>query len=118
MPTSDEIARIDYGPFPNDYRELVAAHLGRMLRDPESARVTYIKGPGRIWRRASIVGAEFSGWGICLEINAKNAYGGYVGATQYAAVIREGRVIQFVGSSNTRETIERGMAEAMCSWIS
>lgn len=49
------------------------------LKDPESAR----------WRRAKVA----SNGNVCIEVNAKNSYGGYTGFTTYLFNSRNGSLV-------------------------
>lgn len=85
------------GAYPTNYDQIVRTHLEDILRDPSSADVHE--------KRRPRLGAWFSGgglltgrrkgqpfWFVCYKINAKNAYGGYVGFKDYLFLIANGEV--------------------------
>jgi hypothetical protein len=82
-PNQDEI-----GPFPSDYRDIVKNHLLRTLFDPYSVRSASISLPtqGHLLFR--------QGWIVCVELNAKNRMGGYVGLQRTAYLINRGSIAQ------------------------
>ena len=95
-PTPAERRLLDSLPMPRPevVESAVKAYFGNELRDPESARFTFdrpvkavIQGPNT---RIEAV------W-VCGTVNAKNAYGGYVGRRTYLAL--------FQGDEVTRGTI-------------
>jgi hypothetical protein len=80
------------GPYPADYRQIVKKHLQRTLFDPYSVRSASIAAPeqGHLYFR--------QGWLVCVELNAKNRMGGYVGLQRTAYLINRG------GISHTMDT--------------
>lgn len=83
----------DAGPRPVDTREVVQGFLRSTLRDPMSAIVEDVVGPGFVNARSSIIRPAFYGWVTCFSVNAKNAYGGYTGFERHVLVERDGRVL-------------------------
>jgi hypothetical protein len=71
MPASEEAAQA-----------AVVSYFAQTLKDPESARYTY-----RELRNGWLVigSARQFGWFMCGTVNAKNSYGGYVGAHAFIA---------------------------------
>lgn len=63
------------------------------LKDPYSAHFTWPNGFVQGWYRP-FLGKRYEGWITCGTVNAKNSYGGYVGATAVIAVVRDGVVIE------------------------
>jgi hypothetical protein len=73
--------------------EMVRAALMESLADPLSAQIVVTKGP---WRDSmKVYGQPWEGDWICASVNAKNAYGGYVGFQRYLVVVNA------AGRSNT-----------------
>jgi len=63
---------------PSDAEQKIRAWFSESLKDPMSAQIAYAK----------------SGGLICGKVNAKNSYGGYVGAKPFGALLNEsGRLI-------------------------
>lgn len=71
-------------PQESDYKPMVKGAIERMLRDPDSARfewsppyqITCDKGLYRTKKR-------WQGWAMDVNVNAKNAFGGYTGFQPY-----------------------------------
>lgn len=67
-------------PIPPDHKAVILANKGRLWKDPDSIRnasvATGIRwhGPGSLWF-------------ACVELNAKNAYGGYTGLKRSVVMI-------------------------------
>ena len=95
IPKKSEVEAADYGSKPSsEYaQELVRQYMAKRLYDPYSATFTCTE-PLRAWASGSImVHAELGGrihYGYLLHcsINAKNRFGGYVGAKGYNFMIR------------------------------
>lgn len=81
------------GPYPTDYKETIKAHVLRTYFDPYSVRSASVSQP--------IQGYLFfqQGWIVCLESNAKNRMGAYIGVQRTAYLLN-------------RETIVRTMENA------
>lgn len=82
----------DYGPLPvisppapENWGEVIDDYLNGSLKDPYSAVKRVTRGPryGE-YRRAFM---RYTGWMICMTVNAKNSYGGYTGAKRYLFLI-------------------------------
>jgi hypothetical protein len=80
------------GPIPEDYQEIVMAHMDRVLIDPESARYSEWKGPKR-GTVPDFFNRRVTGWMVCAEVNAKNRLGGYAGRKLYFFLIHGGKVV-------------------------
>ena len=76
------------GPYPSDYKRIIADHIRQSYYDPYSLRDVRITTPKIGGNRMGI-----SGWGVCVEANAKNRMGAYVGLTRTTYVINRGKVI-------------------------
>jgi len=90
-PKPADILAAEFGPKPTQEEVLssVKAHMSRLLFDPYSA--VYECGTARkAW--VNLVGKIHYGWAAFCEINAKNRFGGYVGARPYGFMINYGRV--------------------------
>lgn len=68
-----------------DEKQALGASLAKGLKDPESARFTWLKVP----RNA---GDSFD---YCAMVNAKNSYGGYTGSKPFMAVVlvKNGKIV-------------------------
>ena len=89
-PTEEELASADYGtPITQEDAEARATSwLGTYLRDPESLRAHWepvVKG----WQR-DFGGQLYFGYRMVGSINAKNGFGGYVGAEPFVFLFHNG----------------------------
>jgi len=89
-PTSEEIQSADYGPYPDNYEDVIKSYYSRSLFDPYSAIYTFDMSPRKGWA-SGMSGASY-GWVVCGTLNGKNRYGGYVGAKPIYVMIRYGSV--------------------------
>lgn len=111
--TPDELANLDYGAYPENYKQIISSYFARNLKDPSSAIVEYRGGPTKIWQQGSIISAKAYGWGVCLSVNAKNSFGGYVGNRPYAFLIRNGSILHVHGEMETN-MFDSALADTMC----
>ena len=81
------------GPYPADYKQTLKAHVLRTYFDPYSIRSVSVSEP--------IQGHLFfqQGWIVCLEANAKNKMGGYIGLQRTAYLINRDNVTQKMKNS-------------------
>lgn len=84
------------------------------LKDPASAQFTWPNGFVSGWYQPPF-GRKYYGWITCGTVNARNAFGGYVGRTAVIGVIRGGSVI----AANIDSSVYRDMpfVAAACSKI-
>ncbi|WP_322071001.1 hypothetical protein [Paraburkholderia bannensis] len=92
-PSATEMAAADYGAYPDDYKQIIESYESMRLKDPDSARYQYLGMPVRAWGGH---GSGKFGYAVCALINAKNSYGGYVGARPNYFLIRDGRVVRAI----------------------
>ena len=94
-PTQQEINSADYG-YPISQDDAVSQAKGAFgiyLKDPESARYSF----GPVYK-GYFVGSAFegrklqAGYLLDVTVNAKNSYGGYVGAKPYKFLFRNGKI--------------------------
>ncbi len=93
------IRSADYGIYPKDYRQRIRQHLNRTLLDGGSARVNITMPPKKIFeitrdwepRRGDYLKTR-TYYLVCIEINAKNAYGGYTGWQTQTYEFENGRM--------------------------
>ena len=80
-PTDEEIAKANYGEKPTQYKQKIEAYVKSSLFDPESAQFTNYSAPKKDWlsKFEGFGGVKYFGWLVCVDVNAKNHYGGYVG---------------------------------------
>lgn len=91
-PTQDQINNADYGPYPDNYEQIIKDQYTKTLFDPYTAVYTFKGSPTKAW--FSRYGQVMYGWAICGTINAKNRMGGYVGAQPFYFLFHKGNVVQ------------------------
>jgi hypothetical protein len=82
------LATASIGPPPAGYEETIKAAVSSHLKDPYSAVYTFQR-PVRSWA----FGEEQIMWAVCGTVNAKNSFGGYVGARPFVVYYKYGRVV-------------------------
>lgn len=94
-PTPAELAAADYGPFPDNFEEIIQGYFDRSLKDPSSLQIqgtipvpigSYLKFGGRL----SV------GYKTCVTYNAKNSFGAYIGYNTDYFLIRYGIVAEHI----------------------
>lgn len=93
-PTQEQINSAYYGDYPNDYETVVKNFMEVRLKDPASATYKFDAIPTKGWAGGGLSGPVEYGWRICAYINAKNSFGGYVGAKRHFFLIRDSRVVK------------------------
>ncbi|WP_071531994.1 hypothetical protein [Kosakonia radicincitans] len=92
-PSAVEISTANYGSLPGNYQDLIKDHFNVVLKDPESARYTFMppyKGYSQDGALAESGGGVRFGYVVPVLVNAKNSYGGYTGNHQYAFIFSNG----------------------------
>lgn len=114
-PTAEEIAKLDYGSYPTDYKRSVERYLDMVLKDPESKKVEWLGQPRTMYNKASpmLGGRLTAGYAVCAYVNGRNSYGGYTGSKLSWFLIKNDQVIQAF-MSTTRDSIETIQAEQGC----
>ncbi len=114
-PTAAEIAKIDYGSYPYEYKKNIERYLDIVLKDPGSKQIEFMREPRATYSKASpMFGGRLSvGYAVCAYVNARNSYGGYTGAKLAWFLIKNDQVIQSFISS-TRGALETIQAEEGC----
>ncbi|MFW2178033.1 MULTISPECIES: hypothetical protein [unclassified Moraxella] len=89
--TMSKIKSTDYGSYPKDYEQRIHQDLQNRLLDYDSAKIKIIMPPKKTFeifnnysindklerRISSVKGKAF--YAVCVNVNAKNSYGGYTG---------------------------------------
>lgn len=105
----------DPGPKPGDPGRIMQDYLRVHLKDPYSAQVQ-MRAVGRITTtRSSLLVPATHGWGICADVNAKNAFGGYTGFKPVLVIWRAGAGVLEGWVSNS--AIEEAAARAGCRHV-
>ena len=84
-PTEEELANADYGEKPTQYKEQIETYVKAILIDPESVQFTDYSTPKKDWlsKFSGLGSIKYYGWLVCVDVNAKNRYGGYAGRKTY-----------------------------------
>lgn len=96
VPTADEQRAADYGlPIAQeDAERLAEAYLAPRLKDPMSAVYVWDRVTKGYMAGAPIAGRKLTyGYLLTGTVNAKNSFGGYVGAKRYGFVFRDGVIV-------------------------
>lgn len=96
-PTPEEVAAADYGQEmkPGECLAVVEPFIADKMKDPGSVQFRHTDCQKGFWGSAPIFGMPHAfGYIQIGMINAKNAYGGYVGFRPYKALIRNGAVVR------------------------
>lgn len=89
-PTQEEAMAADYGAYPDNYEGVIKNYMQTILKDPESAQYHFLNTPSKGW---STLGGKKYGYRVCVSINAKNSFGGYIGNLTNYFMIKDGQVI-------------------------
>lgn len=98
-PTPAQVASANYGPEPHDYRQVITAFMHPALFDPYSAKYEGWKGPSKGYYYDTN-GAKY-GYRVCVNVNAKNRMGAYVGLSRYYYLINNGKVVAYKGGGDS-----------------
>jgi len=84
----------DFGPRPDwaQSKQLIEDAVRSGLIDPDSAQFEWPFG----FKQGSwqvMFGSRYWGWVVCGIVNAKNRFGGYVGRSNFVAVMRNGEIV-------------------------
>ena len=97
-PTDASMATADYGPAPANPEAMVRAFYAQALKDPDSALYRPLPPLKKMWIGNRLDPAGKYSYVACPTLNAKNAYGAYVGYQTEALFIRGGAIVdRFVG---------------------
>jgi hypothetical protein len=94
------------GPYPDNYKALMADYIKTTFFDPYSIRDVKITKPFPARSGFGIA------WGVCLTLNAKNRMGGYIGLDTDFYVIagsqveQQDRLVPFVGDQCAGQVAE------------
>ncbi|ELY4307188.1 hypothetical protein SMZ82_002439 [Cronobacter malonaticus] len=87
----------DVGSKPNNYKKIVEDAIRNELKDPESARFSDMTPPKK---EVMVEQGNFVyGYSLCVNVNAKNSYGGYVGKQLYWVFMRNNNVLRITNTT-------------------
>lgn len=87
--TMAQIKSADYGAYPKNYEQRIRQDLENRLLDYDSAKIKIIVPPRKTFYITSLYSTPTQRWdyrvyySICVNVNAKNNYGGYTGWKTY-----------------------------------
>ncbi|WP_426287492.1 hypothetical protein [Luteibacter sp. E-22] len=103
MPAQAEVASLQYGPpiAQEDAEAQAKAYLSKHLKDPYSAVFTWQK-VDKGWVKAPPIlgGGIDAGWVLKGTVNARNSFGGYVGARPYQFMFYNGSLSHVWAADN------------------
>ncbi|HEX9818595.1 MAG TPA: hypothetical protein VGD07_03175 [Methylomirabilota bacterium] len=89
------LATANIGPPPMGYESAIREVIGTKLRDPYTAVYTFQR-PVRSW----FFDESQIRWAVCGTVNAKNAFGGYVGAKPFVVFYTYDRIVSVSYDNN------------------
>ncbi len=105
-------------PGPNDnfgapptaatYQREIKAHFNATLKDPYSVRYSFrapVKGYANYWLDNKPT--YWQGWAVGVFVNAKNSYGGYVGAEHYIFIFKKNNKIESYFAKSTLHMVKQ-----------
>lgn len=101
VPTGEVIQAAGAQPTKEQAESAIRSHLRRTLRDPDSLRdFAMLSGP--TLTNGTTAGGNYEQvWLVCVEYNAKNAYGGYTGITTESYPLRfSGNTLSIISRIN------------------
>jgi hypothetical protein len=94
-PTQEEISKMDFGAPPQNYETTIKKYFDSTLFDPYSAHYDFQSPQQYYYKQSPLAGGGlYAGYRVCVGVNAKNRYGGYVGEKMYAFIIKDERIIK------------------------
>ena len=88
VPTGQILDEAGPMPTPEQAEGLILRHLARALRDPEGMKSFSVLTQPEVVTGTNAGKNYERAWLVCVEYNAKNAYGGYAGLTTEEYVMR------------------------------
>ena len=80
----------DYGEPPTKaIRKPIVRYFGEVLKDPGAAKYRFGSPLKTYAHRSGVPEVAFQGWGIPVEVNARNTFGGYGGFEMFFALVRD-----------------------------
>lgn len=78
----------NYGSPPKNYKKLIRDYMSKQLKDPDSAKYSNFSIPRKehiIHKTGRYITENdvYYGYSACVQVNAKNSYGGYTGNEPY-----------------------------------
>lgn len=81
------------GPMPAKYQATIKTAMSGVLKDPYSAKYTFVK-PARVSCTPNLFfNEQFNLWKVGATVNSKNSFGAYTGAKPYRFWLSKGQVV-------------------------
>jgi hypothetical protein len=108
---------IDCGPKPDMavLQPEVESRISESLIDPESARFTGWTEPFKSLNSFLSTDPIEGIWQFCVNVNAKNRFGGYVGASTFMVKVRDDQILSIDGSDSDQAYYKRACKEGAIS---
>ena len=91
----------EYGPPPTKaIRQPILEHFGDLLKDPAAAKYRFGVPRKTYAHKSGVAAVAFQGWGIPVEVNARNTFGGYGGFEMFYALVRDGELRSVVSKDD------------------
>jgi len=111
-PTPQQIDNADYGNLPENYKEIAQNAISNGLLDPSSAQFSNWGQPAKVWRyNRRYSKNHMFGHRVCVEVNAKNRMGGYVGRKLFYVLINNDKVLDVTGSFTAKGVYQNEVRE-------
>ncbi|MEW9798481.1 hypothetical protein [Alteromonas sp. CYL-A6] len=95
LPTNEQIDQADYGPYPENYEQIVKAFYDDSTGKKDATQYNAIHKPTRYWLGNELDGIYY-GYLVCTTVNTQNMFGRYTGFRHDALLINNGSVIKAV----------------------
>lgn len=92
-----QLTESDYGPYPNNYEQIVKKYFGTRLSNPSSAQYQFSASPSKGYtRKVPIDGGDIDkvGWIVVVLVDSQDRRGGYGRWKKYTLLINNGRVTE------------------------
>jgi len=99
-PTQEEMAKVDYGPRPENYQQLILDWLAPKLHDRANALVEFKAGPRELYQQDTTLRPLQYGWGVCVFISDKDSKGTAEAPYPMVFFIRDGKIVAVNGGSD------------------
>ncbi len=80
-----------YGNYPDNYQQILKIFLQNKIANHEDAKVDFINKPSQM--SVSQFGNDFSGYRVCLSVNARNKKSVYTGYKTHLFIIKDEKII-------------------------
>ena len=112
----EQIAKLDYGPRPENFRDVALKFLKPRLMEPNYALVEFKAGPSPLYQNQTLSRERQYGWAVCVMINDRDPRGAYIGFYPMVVYVRGGKVVAADGGGLERAAGLR-YAHAQCKQL-